>query len=375
MDLEGEGGLWVQRRGDSLAVHWLTADSAPGLLVVAGQRTDSIATPAGRSHRAALPDPGNGPLTLRYGLPGGLHTTAIDPAAETGRAGFDVPAVDSLYVVGDVHGAHANLVPLLVNAGLVDESLGWRGGRAHLVFDGDLVDRGPDATRILWLVYRLEREAARAGGRVHVVLGNHEIMAMAGDHRYVHPKERRIAECHGVPYRRLVDPRESLLGRWLATKPGILKVGDALLAHGGVTPAWAPGGLQAFNDSLAAFLHEDLMTAWFDSTAVTSIDDRAFDRRYRFLLDEESVFWFRGYVVSDTLGAALDSVLASLGARVQVVGHTPIPAIEPRYGGRLLATNTREFATEMVLIEQSGDRSVTWRLRIQGPPEPLTREP
>ena len=58
-----------------------------------------------------------------------------------------------------------------------------------------------------------------------------------------------------------------------------------------------------------------------------------------------------------------------------MVGHTPIPAIEPRYGGRLLATNTREFATEMVLIEQSGDRPVTWRLRIQGPPEPLTRNP
>jgi hypothetical protein len=68
-------------------------------------------------------------------------------------------------------------------------------------------------------------------------------------------------------------------------------------------------------------------------------------------------------------------VLASFGARVHVVGHTPIETIEPRYDGRLLATNTREFATEMVLIEQSGDRSVTWRLRIQGPPEPLTREP
>jgi hypothetical protein len=178
-----------------------------------------------------------------------------------------------------------------------------------------------------------------------------------------------------VPYRRLVDPRASLLGRWLATKPGILRVGDVLFAHGGVAPEWTQGGLQAFDDSLGAFLHEDLMTAWFDSTAVTSVDSSAFDRRYRFLLHEGSVFWFRGYVVSDSLGPALDRVLASLSARVHVVGHTPIPAIEPRYGGRLLATNTREFATEMVLIEQSGGRPVTWRLRIQGPPEPLTRSP
>jgi len=362
----------VERRGDSLAVHWLTRDSVAGALLVAGRGgpLGSFETPAGRAHRVVVPA-GGGAVELRYGATDRLHTTVIESSLESGRAGFDAPAADSLFVVGDVHGFYGDLARLLRNAGLVDEDLGWRGGRAHLVFDGDLVDRGPDATRVLWLVHRLEREAARDGGRVHVVLGNHELMAMAGDHRYVDPKELGIAACHGVPYRRLVDPRTSVLGRWLATKPGILRIGDALFAHGGVAPGWIPAGLQAFDDSLASYLQEDLMTAWFDSTAVVAIDSAAYERRYRFLWGDESVFWFRGYVQSDTMGAALDRVLAAFGARVQVVGHTPIPAMEARYGGRLLATNTLAFATEMARLEPSGSRPVIWRHRLEGPPERL----
>jgi hypothetical protein len=196
-------------------------------------------------------------------------------------------------------------------------------------------------------------------------------MAMAGDHRYVDPKELGIAACHGVPYRRLFDPRTSVLGRWLATKPGILRIGDALFAHGGVAPGWIPAGLQAFDDSLASYLREDLMTAWFDSTAVVGIDSAAYERRYRFFWGDESVFWFRGYVQSDTLGPELDRVLAAFGARVHVVGHTPIPTMEARYGGRLLATNTLAFATEMARLEPSGSRPVIWRYRLEGPPERL----
>ena len=36
---------------------------------------------------------------------------------------------------------------------------------------------------------RLQREAARAGGRVVVLVGNHEAMNVTGDLRYVHPGE------------------------------------------------------------------------------------------------------------------------------------------------------------------------------------------
>ena len=48
---------------------------------------------------------------------------------------------------------------------------------------------GPDSLKIIRDLQRLQREAARAGGRVVVLVGNHEAMNVTGDLRYVHPGE------------------------------------------------------------------------------------------------------------------------------------------------------------------------------------------
>lgn len=86
--------------------------------------------------------------------------------------------------------------------------------------------RGADATRVLWLLCRLEREAKGAGGGVDFLLGNHEVMVMLGDLRYVGPKELAIAEAHGIGYDRLFDVRRSILGSWLESKPAAIPIGD-----------------------------------------------------------------------------------------------------------------------------------------------------
>jgi hypothetical protein len=93
--------------------------------------------------------------------------------------------VGRVVTVGDVHGAYLPLVGLLSDVGLVSQDLRWIGGDSHLVMLGDLVDRGPRSRDVLDLVMRLQREAEEAGGRVHVLLGNHEIMNLVGDLRYV----------------------------------------------------------------------------------------------------------------------------------------------------------------------------------------------
>ena len=85
----------------------------------------------------------------------------------------------------DVHGAYDELVALLRSQGLVDGSLRWSGADTQLVSLGDLLDRGPDSRRVLDLLMRLEGEARTAGGAVHVLLGNHEVMNIVGDLRYV----------------------------------------------------------------------------------------------------------------------------------------------------------------------------------------------
>src|SRR5262249_8591812 len=97
--------------------------------------------------------------------------------------------VERVVAIGDVHGAADRLVDILRTTGLIDARQKWSGGRAHLVQLGDVVDRGPDSRKALDLLHRLEGEAASAGGRAHVLLGNHEVARMLGDLRYVVPGE------------------------------------------------------------------------------------------------------------------------------------------------------------------------------------------
>ncbi len=84
-----------------------------------------------------------------------------------------------IYVIGDIHGQFKRLTMLLQSAKLVDHNLSWTGGSAILWFMGDFVDRGPDGIAVLDLVMRLQSEARPAGGQIHSLLGNHEVLFLA----------------------------------------------------------------------------------------------------------------------------------------------------------------------------------------------------
>src|SRR5580765_7638710 len=111
----------------------------------------------------------------------GTTLVLVVMAAGSGRAPLAAPScqltgVDRVVAVGDVHGAYDRYVEILRTTGLLDDRLRWTGGRTHLVQLGDVVDRGPDSLKALDLLERLEKDASRAGGAVHALLGNHEVM-------------------------------------------------------------------------------------------------------------------------------------------------------------------------------------------------------
>ena len=135
--------------------------------------------------------------------------------------------------MADTHGEYEILVAMLQKHGVVDQQLGWNFGRGDLVVLGDVFDRGPNHTEILWLLYQLEAEARRAGGGVHLVLGNHETMVLLGDLRYLNPKYVQTTALLGVgSYSELFDAT-SVLGQWLRTLPTVLKINDLLFLHAG----------------------------------------------------------------------------------------------------------------------------------------------
>src|SRR5262245_11830105 len=91
--------------------------------------------------------------------------------------------VERVLAVGDVHGSYEKFVEILKVAGLLDAKNKWSGGKAHLVQLGDVIDRGPDSRKAIDLLRQLVKDAQSAGGRVHALLGNHELMRILHDFR------------------------------------------------------------------------------------------------------------------------------------------------------------------------------------------------
>lgn len=371
----GEYGLGVHLVDDSVVVRWLTREAGPGSIMVLrdGDIEVEATTAPDTAHRFVFERPGGRQFTLRYGAvgdPSDEHEIVID-TERLRRRRVTWSDADSIFVVSDVHGEFDRLTAVLQNAGLIDANLHWTGGRKHLVVIGDVFDRGADATRALWFLYRLEREAGRRDGHVHILLGNHEIMIMLDDLRYVSAKENEVARRYGVEYSELFHPRTSVIGRWLTTRPAVIRIEDVLFAHGGVSSDYADWEIEEVDDSLARFTGEELFARWNDSTYLAPLDTTGWYQRWDFFWDARSIFWYRGYVRSDSTEAELDTVLTEYRSRLMVVGHTPGPTIRQRFGGKLIAVNALPFASEVLLLVRRDEEWERFRISETGRPVPL----
>ncbi len=117
----------------------------------------------------------------------GLLSIALQ--SQTAAEDWRWSGVERIVAMSDVHGAYDAMAVTLAKAGVLDEEQRWNGGATHLVITGDVLDRGADSRKVMDLLMRLESEAATAGGQVHLLLGNHEVMNLIGDLRYVSKEE------------------------------------------------------------------------------------------------------------------------------------------------------------------------------------------
>ena len=141
-----------------------------------------------------------------------VKTITLDPKPPVPpKSQWETP--ERLLAISDLEGNYLHVLRFLQNNDVLDDDGHWDWGKGHLVLVGDLIDRGPSVSEVMWLVRQLEREAEAAGGRVHYVLGNHEAMVMGGDLRYIHPKYHFTSTRIGKPYDQLHGPN-SEIGRW-----------------------------------------------------------------------------------------------------------------------------------------------------------------
>jgi len=309
-----------------------------------------------------------------------------------------------IVAVGDLHGDYRAWQDIARAAGVMDAAGHWAGGRTVLVQLGDIVDRQPDSLLIVRSLQQLAAEAPRAGGKVVVVLGNHEAMNLLGDDRYTTAgeyaafaddrsiarreqlylanREKIEAAAHTanpqatpsqirdqwmadhplgwIEHRQAWSPSGEL-GRWATHNPAIVRIDGTLFVHGGLSAEYAKFSMDEINhrvatamavadDSPATILYDPLGPLWYRGLVMRDSDaeevrSKEFPLRPAMSADEE-----------------LGAVLSAFGAQRLVIGHTPdLKGIELLSQGRLARIDTgisRAYGGPLSWLEIVGGRMI-----------------
>ena len=273
--------------------------------------------------------------------------------------------VSRIVAVGDIHGDYDNYRAVLLQAKVVNKRGNWVAGDTHLVQLGDLADRGADTNKVIDHLTKLQRQAEAAGGKVHVLIGNHEAMNMLGDLTYVHPgeysafrnsKSRQLRsryfdnevnrlksldnsfvadkafstqwlDAHPLGY---VEHRQAWqpsgdIGAWVLNNNVVVKINRTLFLHGGISPAVLPMSITEINQKIRAELDGNLG------------EDLGLSE------SEDSPLWYRGLANNPEVIEAshVDSVLQAYDVDRIVIGHTPGHGIVlPRFAGKVIIVDT-----------------------------------
>jgi len=245
------------------------------------------------------------------------------------------PPVKRLVAIGDLHGdlritimalQLAEVIPQNCSQSNID-GIHWSGGSTWLVQLGDQIDRcRPDDWEkncikdlsdviddegnnmaIIRLMLRLDEEAKQVGGRVLGLLGNHELMNVDKDFRYVSPKEflefvpvkDRTSKYtdDGYPlgyyHRKKAFERGSNLSKIYAVKKkSIMTIGNFLFVHGGLSQ-------DLVNKYTIAEINT-VISKWL-SNQTNNAEEKVFDEIFRDD-DDMSPFWCRILAEEDGYG-------------------------------------------------------------------------
>lgn len=246
---------------------------------------------------------------------------------------------ESVVAIGDVHGNFDGFVAILRRTGLTDEQNHWIGGKTTFVQVGDLLDRGPKPRETMDLMMALEKEALQAGGRVVGLLGNHEVMNIMGDLRYVTPvnyasfadgnseKRQKAAydeymkwrNSHASLIAELSQPMELTEAEWMARHPaGFIEQREAF-GPKGEYGEWLRGHAAVAEIDGIVFLHggihPDLAKTKLDEMNNRIHDEiKAFDASKQYLQNENLILPF--FTLQEIVNALRAEVSAELKSRV-----------------------------------------------------------
>ena len=237
--------------------------------------------------------------------------------------------VENIAALSDIHGQYDLAVEILRNNGIINSNLDWNFGKGHLVIVGDVFDRGPKINEMLWLLYKLEIQATKKGGRLHFLLGNHEYMVLHKDLRYVHDRYKIATKLLGLAYDELYS-NETIIGRWLRSKPTIIKINNSIFVHGGVSEEFiAENGIDLSNTN-------QIMRS---SIEISKQEMKSTDF-YKTYYGKKSLIWYRGYFYDNLVDADISKILTRVNSEHIVVGHCSNEEVVQLYDHKIFGVDS-----------------------------------
>ncbi len=278
----------------------------------------TLPSACGKTEPPTIPDAGS-----ERARPLPMATPAKVEAPQPPDPSFQFPAAKRIIAIGDLHGDVSALRAALRLGGAIDDAGSWIGADLVVVQTGDQLDRGDDEPQILELLQRLRVAAQAVGGAVHVLNGNHEVMNVQADFRYVtadgfhdfsagHPDALHAQLAASAAAEQRGRTAAFLPGgeiaRRLSVQPMVIQIGGNVFVHGGVLEQHVRYGLGRINQELSAW-----MAGAPSEPAPPSISG------------QRAPIWVRDYsdgTPAENRCAELTRVLSALSAQRLVVGHT-----------------------------------------------------
>lgn len=233
------------------------------------------------------------------------------------------PAPEKMLVISDIEGNFKGFQMILKGTGVINENYNWIFGKGHLVLVGDFFDRGLNVTETFWLIYKLEQEAESSGGKVHFILGNHEMMNLKGRLKYVRQKYLVNADSMKHDYNSWYSA-DTELGRWLRSKNAVEKIGDYIFVHGGISKNFpAEYDIEAINNST----RECIDKTYPEGTMSKDI-----------FIGSGGPLWYREIADLKESQDDVENTLRRFGAEKMIIGHTIISdSVSYLYNERVIA--------------------------------------
>ncbi|WP_158635172.1 metallophosphoesterase [Formosa maritima] len=236
--------------------------------------------------------------------------------------------VDNIVVLSDIHGQFDLAIEILKNNKVIDSNLNWTLGSGHLVIVGDIFDRGPKVTETLWFVYHLEQQALKSGGKVHFTLGNHEYMILRKDLRYLNSKYRVTSYLLKTNYTDLFN-NQTVLGRWLRSKPTVLKINKDTYVHGGLSKAFLDLGYNI--DSVNKLMRESI------DVPKDQLKETPFYINY---YGSSGPIWYRGYFNDNLPESEIKEILKEINSKHIIVGHCSNEEVVQLYNEKIFGVDS-----------------------------------